>query len=102
MRININNIDEIFGDMFETYTVTFEVYAEDKLIGKQEQQAPKEMLKLNFMRTMEQISKDQRPMKIKMIREQVIWDDFEKVQKTLYPELSFSNNAMIAWEERNQ
>lgn len=101
MKFNIN-IDEIFGDMFEAYTVTFEVYVEDKLTNKQTMQAPKEMLKLNFMKTMEQISKDQRPMRIKMIREQIIWDDFEKVQKTLYPELSFSNNAMIAWEERNQ
>lgn len=101
MRFNVN-LNDIFGDMLDVHTVTFEVYVEDKLIGKQSQQAPKEMLKLNFMQTMEQISKDQKPMKIKMIREEVIWDNFENTQKTLYPELSFSNNAMIAWEERNQ
>ena len=85
--------------MFDIYEVSFEIYIEDKLTNRQVMQAPKEMLMIHFIQTVNQISKDQRPIKIKMIRPEVIWDDFENEQKTLNNEICFSNNAMIAWEE---
>lgn len=85
--------------MFETYEVAFEVYIEDKLVKKQIMQAPKEMLMVNFLQMAEQIKNDQRPMKIKILRQDVIWDNFENKQKVLNNEVSASNNAMIAWEE---
>ena len=90
----------MFGfNMFETYEVAFEVYIEDKLVKKQIMQAPKEMLMVNFLQMAEQIKNDQRPMKIKILRQDVIWDNFENKQKVLNNEVSASNNAMIAWEE---
>ena len=85
--------------MFDIYEVIFEIYNEDKLINKQKMQAPKEMIMINFIQTVDQVGKDRRPLKVKMIRPNVIWDNFENKQKVLNNEIEFSNNAMIAWEE---
>ena len=63
--------------MFDIYEVTFEIYNQDKLTNKQIIQAPKEMLIINFLQTVKQISNDQRPLRVKMIRPEVIWDRFE-------------------------
>lgn len=85
--------------MFEPYDVIFEVYIEDKLSNRQQVQAPKEMLIANFLQTAKQMKNDQRPIKFKMIRREIIWDEFEKKQKVLSNEIELSNNAMIAWQE---
>lgn len=92
----------MFADMFEIFEVTFEIYIEDKLVKKQMLQAPKEFLMANFMQVAQQIQNDQRPMKIKMVRPEVIWDDFENKERVLNNEISASNNAMIVWEENGQ
>lgn len=84
--------------MFEMYEVAFELYIENKLVNKQAMQAPKQMLMANFLQTVQQIQQDNRPIKLKMIRPEVIWDNFENKQRTLYNEVAFSNNAMLAWE----
>lgn len=86
------------GDIFEPYDVTFEVYIEDKLTNRQQMQAPKEMLIANFLQTAKQIQADRRPIKIKMIRPEEIWDKFEQRRRTLNNEIELSNNAMVAWE----
>ena len=87
-----------FNDMFETYKVTFEIYFEDKLVEQQTMQAPKEILVANFIQTVNQISKDARPIKIKMSRPETIWDNFENKQKVITSNIIFSNNAMLDWE----
>jgi hypothetical protein len=87
------------GDMFETHDVIFEVYIEDKLTNRQQMQAPKEMLIINFLQTAKQIQTDRRPIKIKMIRPEIIWDNFEQKQRVLNNEIELSNNAMVAWQE---
>ena len=94
--INIFHVN--FGNMFETYDVVFEVYIEDKLTNRQQMQAPKEMLIANFLQTVKQIQADRRPIKIKMIRPEEIWDKFEQRRRTLNYEIALSNNAMVAWE----
>lgn len=86
-------------DMFETHEVIMEVYIENKLTNRQQMQAPKEMLIANFVNTAKQMRLDKRPIKLKMIRPELIWDNFEKKQKILYNELELSNDAMIAWQE---
>lgn len=86
------------GDMFETYEVTFEVYIEDKLTNRQQIQAPKEALIMNFLQTAKQIQADRRPIKLKMIRPEIIWDKIEQRQKVLNNEIALSNNAMVSWE----
>ena len=93
---------DIFGNLFETYEVTFEVYVEDKLVNKQAMQAPKEMIMINFIQTAKQIQNDQRPIKVKVTRQEVIWDSFEQKQKVLNNEIELSNNAMTAWEGTKQ
>lgn len=84
--------------MFETHEVTFEVYIEDKLTNRQQMQAPKEMLIANFLQTAKQMQVDRRPIKIKMIRPEIIWDSIEQKQKVLNNEIELSNNAMVTWE----
>ena len=87
-----------FNNMFETYEVAFEIYIEDKLANKQIMQAPKEILMANFIQTAKQIQNDQRPMKIKIVRQEVIWDRFENKRKVLNNEISVGNNAMTEWK----
>lgn len=92
----------VFNDMFETYEVVFEIYIEDKMANRQTMQAPKEIIMANFLQTVEQIKNDNRPIKIKMIRQDIIYDNFENKEKSLNNEVCFSNNAMVAWEENNK
>ena len=89
-------------DIFEMHEVAFEIYIEDKLTNKQRMQAPKQALIMSFLNTAKQIQNDKRPIKIKMIRPEVIWDEFEKKQKVLNNEIELSNNAMVAWEENKE
>lgn len=86
-------------DTFQIYEATFETYIENKLVQKQMLQAPKEILIANFLQTAQQIRNDARPMKIRMIVPDVIWDNFENKQKILNNEVSASNNAMVSWKE---
>ena len=37
-----------------------------------------------------------------MTRPEVIWDNFDNTQRVLTNEVSFSNNAMVAFEESKQ
>ena len=89
-------------DMFESYDAIFEVYIEDKLTNRQQMQAPKEMLMVNFIQTAKQIQNDKRPITITMIVPNIIWDDFEQKQKVLNNEAVLSNHAMVAWEREKQ
>lgn len=87
--------------MLDIQEVIFEVYIENKLTNRQQMQAPKDMIIANFIQTAKQIKTDRRPIKIKMIRPEVIWDDFEQRQKVLNNEIELSNDAMVVWEENN-
>lgn len=86
----------MFG--FEIYKVIFEVYIENKLVNKQMMQAPKEMLMINFIQTADQIKDDPRPMRIRMIRQEPTWDEFEKKERLLNYEVEIDNHAMVAWQ----
>ena len=81
------------------HEVIIEVYIEDKLTNRQQMHAPKELLIANFVQTAKQMKNDKRPIKLKMIRPEIIWDKFEQRQKVLNNEIELSNNAMIDWEE---
>lgn len=95
--VDIFNID--IEDMLDMQDVIFEIYIEDKLVNRQQMQAPKEMLIANFIQTAKQIRADKRPIKIKMIKPNVIWDNFEQRQKSLNNEIELKNEAMAIWEE---
>lgn len=83
------------------HEVIFEVHIEDKLINRQQMNAPKEMLIANFVQTAKQIKTDRRPIKFKMIRPEIIWDEFEQKQRVLNNEIELKNDAMVVWEENN-
>ena len=87
--------------MLDIQEIIFEVYIKDTLTNRQQMQAPKDMLIANFIQTAKQIQNDQRPIKIKMIKPEVIWDSFEQKQKVLNNEIEISNNAMVSWETSN-
>lgn len=88
-----------FDSVFEPYEVDIETYIEDKMVNKQTIQAPQQIIISNFLQLMNQIKNDKRPLKVRMTRPEIIWDNFENKQKVLTNDISFSNNAMIAFEE---
>lgn len=89
----------IFG---ESYEVSIEVYIEDKLVNRQQMQAPKEMLMINFIQNAQKFGNDTRPIKMVMIRPEPFWDNFEKKERIFNHEVAFSNNARVAWEENRE
>lgn len=89
-------------DIFEPFEVIFEIYIEDKLTNRQQMQAPKQILITNFIETAKKIRNDQRPIKIKMIRPEIIWDNFEQKQKILNNEIELSNNAYERFVNKNE
>ena len=88
--------------MLEMHDVIIEVYIEDKLTSKQQMKAPKEILISNFLQTAKQMKNDQRPIKLKMIRPEIIWDEFEKKQKVINNEIELSNNAYERFVNKNE
>lgn len=83
-----------FNMGLDIYNVILEVYIGNQLVNKQQMQAPKEILMMNYIKLAEQIGNDSRPMKVKMIRQESIWDNFAKKEKSLTCEIEFRNNAM--------
>lgn len=98
--IEIFNININMEDMLEMHEVTIEVYIEDKLTNRQQMKAPKDILIANFIQTAKQMRNDARPIKLKMIRPEIIWDSFYQKQRVMNNEIELSNNAMVAWEAR--
>ncbi len=91
-----------FTDVFDMFEVNIETYIEDKLVNKQTMQAPAQIIIIQFIQLINQIKDDNRPLKVRMTRPEVIWDNFKNEQKILTNEVAFSNNAMIAWEENKK
>ena len=75
------------------HEATIEIYLGDKLIQRQSMQAPQMFLKSQFMNLVEQIAKDDRPMRVKMIVPDVIWDRFEQKNKILNNYVEFNNKG---------
>lgn len=89
----------IFGDLYE---VTFEVYVEDKLTNRQSMQAPKDIIMLNFIQNAKQIQNNPKPIMLKLSRPEVIWDNFENKEKTLFNTIELNNRAIDAWRSNKQ
>lgn len=89
-------------DPFEFYTVTFEMYIEDKLVNKQQMQAPDKILIMQFLNAAQELAEDSRPIKIRMITPTVIWDEFNKKERVLENGLEFMNRAMESYERNKK
>lgn len=83
----------------DIYEVLFEINVKDKGFQRQKMLAPKEVLILNFLQLAKQIQNDPRPIQIRMIRQEIIWDQFEQKQKVLNNEIVLSNNVWTASEK---
>ena len=70
------------NENFNFMKVIYEGYIGDKCIYRQELQAPPELLQITFQQDMLNLPKSQLT-KIKMIRYDQIWDNFEKKHKVL-------------------
>lgn len=78
----------------ETYQVIIETYLGIQCIQRQSLNAPEQVLKMQFMGLMQQIAQENRPMRVKMIVLDVIWDEIEKKQKVLNNYVEFRNKLM--------
>ncbi len=85
-------------EVLQINEVMFEVHIGDEITNRQQMKAPKDMLISTFLQTAEQIKNDPRPIKIMMIKPEVIWDVFEQKQKVLNNKIELSNNARVDWE----
>lgn len=78
----------------ETYSVIVETYLGTQCIQRQQLNAPEQMLKMQFMGLMQQIAQENRPMRVKMIVPDVIWDEINKENKVLNNYVEFKNKLM--------
>lgn len=84
-------IDFGFG---ETYQVIIETYIGNQCIQRQSLNAPEQVLKMQFIGLAQQIVQENRPMRVKMIVPEVIWDEIDKEQKVLNNYVEFRNKLM--------
>ena len=83
----------IFFDM-QSYICTVEVHTGNH-VQRGQMNAPKMMLQAEFTQLMGMASRSPSPMKVKIIMEKEIWDQFTQTHKTLENFIEFRNNA---WE----
>lgn len=81
-------------DFGEIYQVIIETYIGTKCIQRQSLNAPEQVLKMQFIGLMQQVAQENRPMRVKMIASDVIWDDIDKKQKVLENYVEFRNKLM--------
>lgn len=78
----------------ETYQVIIETYLGIQCIQRQSLNSPEQILKMQFIGLVQQIVQENRPMRVKMIVPEVIWDEIEKEQKVLKNYVEFRNRFM--------
>lgn len=88
------NFDAFNFGFEETYSVIIETYIGNQCVQRQSLNAPESILKAQFMGLIQQIAQENRPMRVKMIVPEVIWDDIEKKQKVMNNYVEFKNKLM--------
>lgn len=82
-----------FG-LSEPMEVLLEQYIGNACISRQQLSAPPEILQSQFMQLVEQVVNQSQPMKIRMVRWEDIWSQFDKEWKKLELDVAFQN-----WED---
>lgn len=77
-----------------SYTVVIEIYIGNQLVQSQQMTTPRPFLEMQFLRIVQEIQQQPRPMKIIMKRKEIIWDNFEQIQKEVEYNIVAQN-----WEE---
>lgn len=75
----------------EPLTVTLEQYIGNALVHSQQLSAPPEILQAQFMQLVEQVAGQSQPMKIRMVRWEDVWDNFDNEWKKLELDAVFQN-----------
>ena len=75
----------------EPLTVTLEQYIGNALVHSQQLSAPPEILQAQFMQLVQQVASQSQPMKIRMVRWEDIWSQFDKEWKKLELDVVFQN-----------
>lgn len=75
-------------------TVTLEQYIGNAPIHSQQLSAPPEILQAQFMQLVQQVASQSQPMKIRMVRWEDVWSQFDKEWKKLELDVVFQN-----WED---
>ena len=81
---------------FDISEMIYEIYIGDQLVNRETIQAPFMIHKSQYLNLIQQVANDTRPMKFKIIKQEIIWDEFEQKQKILNNYIEFSNKAMEA------
>lgn len=87
------------GDMTNMFDVTIAIYLGDTLIQSQGRSAPEIFLRAELENLIKQVAHDSRPLRVKISRDEVIWDQFEQRQKVIPCSIEFKNNHYLKWEE---
>lgn len=77
-----------------SYTVVIEIYIGDQLVQSQQMTTPRPFLEMQFLRLIQEIQQQSQLMKVIMKRKEIIWDNFEQIQKEVEYNIVAQN-----WEE---
>lgn len=75
----------------EPLTVTLEQYIGNALVHSQQLSAPPEILQAQFMQLVQQVANQSQPMKIRMVRWEDVWSQFDNEWKKLELDVVFQN-----------
>lgn len=78
----------------EPLTVTLEQYIGNALVNSQQLSAPPEILQAQFMQLVQQVARQSQPMKIRMVRWEDVWSQFDQEWKKIECYVEFQN-----WED---
>lgn len=78
-----------------SYTVVIEIYIGNQLVQSQQMTVPRPFLEMQFLRLIQEIQQQSQPMKVIMKRKEIIWDNFEQIQKEVEYNIVAQN-----WEEK--
>lgn len=75
----------------EPLTATLEQYVGNACVSRQQFSAPPEILQPQFIQIVQQVASQSHPMKIRMVRWEDAWDEFEGKWKKLELDMEFKN-----------
>lgn len=75
----------------EPLTITLEQYIGNALVHSQQLSAPPEFIQAQFMQLVQQVANQSHPMKIRMVRWEDVWNQFEGKWKKLELDIKFKN-----------
>ena len=75
----------------EPVDVLLEQYVGNACVSRQKVSAPPEILQVQFMQLVEQVVSQSQPMKIRMVRYEDVWSQFDNEWKKLELDVMFQN-----------